>query len=196
MSDESIAAATGLSLPFIAAIRAVESGGIASQCRFEPHVFRRIHGGTVVSQLEPKIATDALRMAIRASGHVPFTPDPLRHISLSRYETDRSAFEFARGIDGAAAVRSASWGSFQVLGGHLLAIAGPDASMAVSAFDADPSGMSDRLLAHWIAANPAALAAAKRGDVDAWVQSYNGSAPGTPQHDHYAARMRTALAAA
>lgn len=173
MSDESISAATGLSLPWVRAIRAVESGGIPSAVRFEPRLFLRSR---------PDLASK-----------IPYSgaADPLDHVAA---DTNRAAFEHARTLDADVAVRSSSWGSFQVLGAHLIEIAGP-ADLAVHAFDLAPADMSDRLLVHWIEANPKALAAAKAGDVDGWVLRYNGSAIGTPQHERYAGRMRRALAA-
>jgi hypothetical protein len=208
MSDAVIFAAFPLLSPgWVRAIRAVESGGNPSAVRFEPQVFDRLVGPSrsVVVKLDPTTASEAQRAALRAQRRIPFTPDPQRHISLVSSETSREAMEFARKINDVCAVRASSFGLFQDLGRwlveadknttghHLLAISDADVDKAVADFDADPSGMSDRMLVAWLQDSPETIAAMMRGDVDAVVTHYNGSKPGTPQHDHYAARMRAAL---
>lgn len=176
MSDADIARATGIPLAFVAGIRATESGGNPRVIRFEPHLFRRYHPDAV-RVLSPTAGgwpqPDDERRAAWAAGCVPYTPGKTRAASDSRIETGREAFEHAYAIDAVAAVRSTSWGAFQVLGGHLLALFGAP-QKAVPAFDADPAGVSDRLLVQWLHANPEALDAAKRGDVDAFIHRYNG----------------------
>lgn len=169
MSDASLSSATGLSTRTIAAIRAVESGGTASAVRFEPHVFLRARPDLVRS--------------------IPYTPGATRAASSVRAETDRSAFARAFALDSANAVRSTSWGAFQVLGGHLLALASSPAA-AVALFDASPQATSDRLLLSWLEANPAALAAARAGDWLAFVQRYNGCGSNC---ERYLTRFRAAL---
>jgi hypothetical protein len=104
-----------------------------------------------------------------------------RSASSTASETVRSAFEFARKIDALVAVLASSWGSYQQLGGNFPhALERPmrnavEANAAVAAFDADPAGVSDKLLAAWLLQNEKALAAAKRGDVEEFVRRYNGA---------------------
>lgn len=172
MSDATIAAATGLAPRVIAAIRAVESGGSSSAVRFEPHVFLRTR---------PDLAS-----------RIPYTPGETSAASPVRAETARSAFDRAFALDPANAVRATSWGSFQVLGGHLLALASSPAA-AVALFDASPAPVSDRLLVSWLEANPAALAAARAGDWLTFVQRYNGCGSNC---ERYLTRFRAALGGA
>ena len=178
MSDADIVRATGIPLAFVAGIRATESNGNPSVVRFEPHLFRKYHPDAV-RVLSPTPggwpSADDERRAAWAAGCVPYTRGAKRAASDSRLETGRDAFEHAYAIDAVAAVRSTSWGAFQVLGGHLLVLFGAP-QKAVPAFDSDPAGVSDRLLVQWLHANPRALDAAKRGDVDMFIHLYNGCA--------------------
>lgn len=192
MSDSEIASRFGLALPWVQAIRAVESGSTPSAVRFEPHLFKREEPSAV--RLMPEGATDVDRGKAWRAGLVPYTHGELRAASPIRVETNRSAFERAYAISAAAAVRSTSWGSFQVLGAHLLGLHNGHPTTAVAAFDADPARESDRLLIAWLTANPKALAAAKAHDVVEWVHRYNGSTG--PAAERYIMRMRGALATA
>lgn len=151
-SDPALAAQIGIPVPVLRAIRAVESSGSASAIRFEPHVF--------------------LRARSDLADRVPYTPGP-NGPSLTRSETDRAAFERAFQLDPEQAVRSTSWGAFQVMGGLLLRIV-PDPVQAVIFFRQDPVGMSDRLLAAWFETRPAARDAAATLDFDTFANAYNG----------------------
>lgn len=177
MSDADIVRATGIPLAFVAGIRATESGRNAAVVRFEPHLFARFHPDTV-RHLDPTPAgwpaPDDERRAAWAAGCVPYTRGKTRAASDSRLETGREAFERAYAIDSVAAVRSTSWGAFQVLGAHLLALFGAP-QKAVPAFDADPLGVSDRLLVQWLHSTPRALEAAKAGRIDDFITAYNGA---------------------
>lgn len=195
MSDASIHAETGIPLPFIAGIRATESGGNAAVLRFEPHLFER-EQPDAVAVLHPTpgaafATADDERRDAWARGLVPYTPGKTRAASDSKLETGREAFEHAAKIDYAAAVRSTSWGAFQVLGSPLLSLA-KTPEEAVAAFWAAPESVSDELLVRWLHANPKALDAAKRGDIDAFITRYNGA------HDtsRYRARFDPAYVAA
>lgn len=177
MSDADIAQKTGIPLPFVAGIRACESGGNPRVVRFEPHLFRRQHADRVVV-LSPTpgaafVTADDERRDAWARGLVPYTPGRGRAASDSRLETGRDAFERAYAIDADAAVRSTSWGAFQVLGGTLLSLY-PGPARAVAAFDADPVGVSDALLVAYLRSRPVVLRAAQRGDVDRFIHYYNG----------------------
>jgi hypothetical protein len=174
-TDAELAAEAGISPPMLRAIRQVESGASPRAVRFEPHVFHRpsMTGG-------------------RYRAQVPYTPGEGRAASSVRSETERAAFERARRLDAAAAVKSTSWGSYQVLGDKLIRLYGtPDAGVA--AFDADPVTVSDRLLVAWMKSRPAAVAAARAGDFAGFARLYNGPAYYVR---HYDQRLATAFRAA
>ena len=140
-SQPQIDAANELGIPgeVIQTIEAVESGGRAAALRFEPHVFLRKR-----PDLEPII---------------PFTKGP-RGYSVTREETDQSAFEHAFELDPKAATESTSWGLYQVLGGHLIKLHGSPVA-GVDHFYADPLGVSYKLLVSWFKDSPRAVSAAR-----------------------------------
>lgn len=152
MTDAELAAAAGIPVPVVRAIRAIESSGNPRAVRFEPHLFNRF--------------TDS-----RFSSQIPYTGPGASRV---RAETDRGAFTRAFALAPREAVRATSWGLYQVLGGHLLTMAATPAE-AVSLFDADPSRTSDRLLIAWFNASPAAKRAANAGDYHTLAMRYNGS---------------------
>jgi len=179
MSDSDIVRATEIALPFVAGIRACESGGNPAVVRFEPHLFERFHPDAV-RRLDPTPGgwpqPDDERRAAWAAGCVPYTRGKTRAASDSRLETGREALEHAMAIDGVAAIRSTSFGAFQVLGGHLLHLCpGKTPALALAAFDSAPAEWSDRLLVEWLHANPRALAAAKAGRIDEFITAFNGA---------------------
>lgn len=203
MSLTDVASRTGCPIRFLVGVRAVESGGNPRAVRFEPHLFQR-HRDDLVVQI-PRDTTTAAgykqRIDIWKSGKIPYTPGRSRDgkpraASSIRDETDRLAFEAAQKLDAVTAVISSSWGSYQQLGGSFVKALGAaamtstvDANLAVAAFDADPLGVSNKLLAAWLLSNPKALAAAKADDVEEFVRRYNGGPnPG------YCAKMRKAFA--
>lgn len=204
MSLQNIAKRTGCPIRFLVGVRAVESGGNPKAVRFEPHLFKRRRPKLVVTIPRGTAGPVALkaRKAARADGKIPYTPGRMRDgtpraASSVGNETDRAAFEVAFLMDPVAAVLSSSWGLYQQLGisfaralnlgEELLTVA--DASEAVAIFDAHPQDTSNALLAAWLLANPKALAAAKKGDVEEFVKRYNGGPnPG------YCAKMRVAFA--
>lgn len=201
MSLQEVADRTGCPIRFLVAVRSVESGGNPAAVRFEPHLFKRHRADMVVDiprGTAPAVAVDR-RSQIRAQGKVPYTPGmhggKPRSASSSVEETNRAAFEFARKIDALAAVLSTSWGSYQQLGGSFPhALQTPmrneaEANAAVAAFDRDPRGVSDKLLAAWLLGNPKALDAAKAGNVEEFVRRYNGA-----DNPIYCQKMRRAFA--
>lgn len=187
MSLQDVANRTGCPIRFLVGVRAVESGGNPAAVRFEPHLFKRHLPDKVVEIPRGTLIPEAaeMRAAARNAGKVPYTPGmhggKPRSASSTASETVRSAFEFARKIDALVAVLASSWGSYQQLGGNFPhALERPmrnasEANAAVAAFDADPSGVSDKLLAAWLLQNEKALEAAKRGDVAEFVRRYNGA---------------------
>jgi len=164
-SQPQIEAANTLGLPveIVQTIEAVESGGRPAAMRFEPHVFLR---------KRPDLAAQ-----------VPFTKGP-RGYSVTRSETDQSAFEHAFELDPKAATESTSWGLYQVLGGHLIKLYESPQS-GVDHFYADPLGVSYKLLVSWFKDSPRAVAAARAKDWEKLARYYNG--PG--QVEHYGAAL-------
>ena len=202
MSLQDVANRTGCPIRFLVGVRAVESGGKPRAVRFEPHIFQRQRPELVVEIPRDTSVEEAhpQRIAAWKAGKIPYTPGRMRSgkpraASSSREETDRTAFEAARKLDAVAAVLSSSWGSYQQLGGAFKRALGldaaknaNDANAAVAAFDADPLGVSNKLLAAWLLSNPKALQAARDGNIEEFVRRYNGGVnPG------YCAKMRAAL---
>ena len=144
--------ALGIPVEVIQTIEAVESGGRPSAIRFEPHLFLR---------QKPSLVLD-----------VPFTKGP-RGFSVTRSETDQSAFEHAFELDHDAAVKSTSWGLYQVLGSHLIKAYG-SAQHGVDSFYADPLDASYKLLVSWFKGNRPALAAAREKNWVELARRYNG----------------------
>ncbi len=166
------AVSAGIPAAVLEAFRQVESNGKPAAVRFEPHIF--------------------LRLAPDLRGKVPYTRG--KYVwSTEPSETNRAAFDHAASLDAEAAVRATSWGLFQVLGAHLLDLYDEDPAAAVEAFDADPEGVSNKLVAQWFAVNPRARYAANKTPVD-WVglaRMYNG--PAYAKHGYHT-RLRKAWA--
>lgn len=179
VADARLAMSAGIPVPVLRAIRSVESGASPSAIRFEPTLFRR----------------DAPQHA----SQIPYTPSTATggpsHVAA---ETNRAAFEHAFSIDPAVAVRSTSFGSYQVLGGYLLRIVS-DPQAAVRAFDADPTTIGARMFAAWMQASPAARTYARSARFGSFACAYNGCCgrghpcvTGCANCDHYAGRMQAA----
>ena len=164
--DAVLANEAGIQVPVLRAVRAVESGASPSSVRFEPHLFRR----------------DSSR-----GNEVPYTPGATRAASDVGSETNRAAFNRAFALDPRAAVTSTSWGSYQVLGGHLLRLFGNAPARSVQEFDRAPAAVSDRILVSWMSVNPRARLAARTLDFAGFAHRYNGcSLPCT----RYATRLQ------
>lgn len=91
-------------------------------------------------------------------------------------ETSRRALEHAMTVDADVAIRSTSFGSYQVLGGYLLAAYPGDPMAAYRAFRDDPDEASDRMVAAWFKDNVRARRAANASppDFTALAKAYNG----------------------
>jgi hypothetical protein len=111
-----------------------------------------------------------------------------RSASCTGSETNRAAFERAFRLAPAEAVKATSWGSYQVLGSHLLGLYGNSPSAAVRAFDAEPMVVGERLLASWMRGNPRAQVAARAMDWAELAHRYNGCSDCTA----YVTRLREA----
>jgi hypothetical protein len=180
-------------------IRSVESGANPAAIRFEPHLYWRMRKG-----LAPGATGAQIRAAMTPAdmAAVPYTPGNTswrtanglapcridRSASCTGSETNRAAFERAFRLAPAEAVKSTSWGSYQVLGSHLLGLYGNSPSTAVRAFDAEPMVVGERLLASWMRANPRAQTAARAMDWAELAHRYNGCSDCTA----YVTRLRQA----
>lgn len=184
-TDAALARQANIPVPVLRAIRAVESGSSPSAIRFEPHVFWRMRKRLSSGATGPQI-----RAALSASdlAAVPYTPgnsewrtaNGLEPCNLSRAascvgsETNRAAFDRAFRQAPREAVAATSWGSYQVLGGHLLRIFGDDPQRSVQEFYANPEHMSERIFASWMSANPVASVLARSLDFSGFARRYNG----------------------
>lgn len=171
MTDQELATLAGIPLRILLAIRAVESSGNPRAVRFEPHLFHRDTSNRFTTSQVPWT---------RSRGPV----------SLVSSETNRAAFERAFRLDHVNAVTSTSWGPYQVLGGHLLSVRGPNPATAVAAFDANPLPVGEEMFVSWMRSGNRgrdARAAANAGDIEALAELYNGS-------QRWAAAVRRALA--
>jgi hypothetical protein len=166
---QDLADSAGIPTEVLQAILEVESSGDSSAMRFEPHLF--------------------LRARPDLKNCIPYSPQKNASWSNTRSETNREAFEFARRHDAIEAIRSSSWGAFQVLGQHLLDLADGHAGDALKAFDENPEAISEKLVAAWFAANQGARVAANELDFEALARQYNG--PHFAAHG-YDKRLRSA----
>lgn len=96
----------------------------------------------------------------------------------------RAAFESAFLIDKRAAVESSSWGEYQVLGGTGIRLYGTPAAF-LQAFEADPAGVSRRLVIEYFRRRPQAVAAANAGDWVRLTRLYNNSGEGSRWHRRF-----------
>ena len=156
LSDAQIAKRAGIPTRVLRAIRHVESRGKPSAVRFEPHLFFR-HRPDLRNQ-------------------VPYTPSE-RGYSTVRSETNRQALEHAMTLDADSAIRSTSFGSYQVLGGHLLTAYGNDPHVAYNSFRQRPREASDLMVAAWFQDNKRARKYANTKPVPDFknlARTYNG----------------------
>ncbi|MCK6528772.1 N-acetylmuramidase domain-containing protein [Myxococcota bacterium] len=145
-----VSAQTGVPADILAAILDIESGG------------RDVQRGTsdrLIVRFEPHLFKRLTGASPPADG------------------TNLAAFTAASKVDLAAAIRSASWGGWQVLGGHLLHLAGGDAERALAMTRGtrdELADVADRMAVRWWAASPRAVEAAQRRDLRAVALAYNG----------------------
>jgi hypothetical protein len=169
--DAALANEAGIPVPVLRSIRAVESGASPSAVRFEPHLFWRTKKG-----LSRGTSGAQIRAALSASdaASIPYTPGPTQAASRVASETNRAAFDRAFRVDPLVAVKSTSWGSYQVLGGFLLRIFGNDPRRAVEEFDRNPAHLSERIFASWMASSPVAQVYARSLNFAGFAGRYNG----------------------
>jgi hypothetical protein len=172
----SLADGLGVTAEILQSFVIVESGARPA-VRFEPHLAHR-------------------KLGARAAC-IPWTPKNERQPwSVIRQETSRAALDRALahhpGDDGwaAAIIESSSFGLFQVLGSHLLALFPGDPMGALAAYDDDERLISFALVSGWFLSSPRALKAAREGDLERLIRYYNG-----PKNvPAYLAKFKTALA--
>jgi hypothetical protein len=155
VNDEQLAGRLRIPVPVVTAVRHVESGPRPNPhaLRFEPRLFHHAR---------PDLAPS-----------FPYTPPKGTHD-----ETTRAAFDRALVADAHAAVLCTSFGQFQTMGSHLLAVTHLDPVRAVGAFDAAPDGLSGDLFVDFCEHNPRFLDACRKDppDFDEMALRYNGKA--------------------
>lgn len=151
-----LAADAGIPVPVLEALREVESSGKANVLRFEPHIFIR---------LRPEL-----------EAQIPYTRGRVVWSTIAT-ETDNEAFAHAYSLHKEAAVKSTSWGAYQVMGSHLLSLHDGKPDDALAEFALDPEGTSAALLARWFKHNQRARRAANSEPPNfaALALAYNGS---------------------
>ena len=185
-----ISKATGISPRLLLAFIRVESKGNPRAVRFEPHAFLSKN-----KRRRPWARPDL-------EGKIPYTPrnkkppqskDRAWYLSRKRNETNKSAFDKAFALDEEAAVKSTSFGSFQVMGEWLIK-AYKTALAGVTAYNNDPVKVSDEMVTAWINANRrfkrAALKPEASLDFVLLARYYNG--PG--QKEYYGKLLKEAYA--
>jgi D-alanyl-D-alanine carboxypeptidase len=183
-----ISKATGISPRLLLAFIRVESKGNPRAVRFEPHAFLSKN-----KRRRPWARPDL-------EGEISYTPrnkkppqskDRAWYLSRKRNETNKSAFDKAFALDEEAAVKSTSFGSFQVMGEWLIK-AYKTALAGVTAYNNDPVKVSDEMVTAWINANRrfkrAALKPEASLDFVLLARYYNG--PG--QKEYYGKLLKEA----
>jgi hypothetical protein len=169
-----LAARLGIEPAVICAFRAVESGLLPPNAlRFEPHVF--------------------LRYLPDLAGQIPYTrgdvhcPESrkgacVNFVSYVPTETGKAAFDHAFALNPGIAIKSSSFGLFQIVGFNFPSTASPaiaNYQTAPQAFlnymNEDPVAFSFEIVEVWFRANPRALQAAKTHDWLTLAMVYNGT---------------------
>ena len=159
--DEELARNAGIPVAILRAFRALETGRLpASSLRFEPHKWKKKRGTNPPKGYTPKSSKQTW--------------------SVVSSETNRAAFDAAYAIDKDLAVRSTSFGFYQVLGGKGIKIY-ETASKFWTAFLADPEKVSDEIFIAWFKGTSGAAAAANSLDFTTLAVKYNGAL----QAEHY-----------
>ena len=168
------AARLGVDVPAIKAIADVESSGVTHWAGglvpllFEAHWFGKLTGYRY-NDSHPGISSTSWNRALYRGG-------PAEYERLAE----------ARALDNDAALQSASWGAFQVMGFHWRALGYDSPTAFVSAMQT-ASGQLDAFV-RFVEADVALAGALKRHDWSDFAARYNG--PG--QVDAYAAKIAAA----
>tara|TARA_R110000824_G_scaffold347512_1_gene534273 strand:- start:106 stop:1068 length:963 start_codon:yes stop_codon:yes gene_type:complete len=167
----------GIDPSVLLAISRVESAGLGPEAlRFEPHVFLREQPGASI----PYTRGDTnCPDNWKKQGCVDF-------VSYQPEETGQAAFERAYAINPGAALRSTSFGSFQVIPFKDLSHLTENPEEFLTKFKEDPLGLSYELLEARLTSpgnKVDLLAAAKSGDWTAFAVGYNGAAQAQHGYD-------------
>jgi hypothetical protein len=139
--------------------------------RFEPHVFFRETGRTVLlpGMTEPVASQTGRRRGGQSE--------------------EWQAYETASEIDAEAAAQSTSWGIGQIMGFNHKAIGYSSAVEMVADFDARLEAQLIGMV-KFIRSNSRAYNALLRSDLPAFVDAYNGADVGTTGNNRYVSKMR------
>jgi hypothetical protein len=139
--------------------------------RFEPHVFFRKTGRTVLlpGMTEPVASQTGRRRGGQSE--------------------EWQAYETASKIDAEAAAQSTSWGIGQIMGFNYKAIGYSSAVEMVADFDARLEAQLIGMV-KFIRSNSRAYNALLRSDLPAFVDAYNGADVGTTGNNRYVSKMR------
>ena len=173
---KNLANTIGIDLPVLLAIRKVESSGRNSAIRFEPHKF-----------------LGKYRRDLRGKGVIPYKRSAKSAVDYTKKNTDKNAFLHAFSVDPVAAIKSTSWGAYQVMGSNAKkatdpiiknALSSPEGAKAfVEYFYKNPVQASDLMLVAWFkAAGKRPVNAARSKNWLKLATRYNGSrccGPGT-----------------
>jgi len=181
-----IKTASGVDVPIqlLMAFIMVESNGRTATrtlVRFEPHCF--LGATRKRSWARPDL-----------KNKIPYTPrgtNPAPYISKTRTETNRAAFDRAYKFDPTAAIRSTSFGAYQVMGTWLLKLFDNNPEKAIAAYDKDPNRASDDMAVLWWAnelkrSRFKKAIAAQPHDFVTIARHYNGSG----QKEKYGAKLK------
>jgi len=165
-----------LSIPLMMSFIKVESGSrppTRNTVRFEPHRFLGMRGKTVLrsppkgsrpdlyggqrcSRLD-KIPYDSqngtnssAEWAVHSRSKRKVLKGKDYFICKTKDQTNRGAFNRAFKLDPSQAIKSTSWGSYQVMGWALLAAYDKDPVKALTAYDKDPLTAGDMMVAAWL----------------------------------------------
>ena len=163
------AASLGIDPNILLAISRVEAGPQGAEAvRFEPHLF--LKGPNKNADIPYTRGDSDCPERRREGGCVPY-------VSYQANETDRAAFDRAYAIDPQAAVRSASFGLFQVVPFGQLSYLSEDPEEFKRKFDSDPLGLSYELLEARLSTPKNGINmvdAANNRDWTAFATAYNG----------------------
>tara|TARA_R100000005_G_C4996261_1_gene203108 strand:- start:1380 stop:2654 length:1275 start_codon:yes stop_codon:yes gene_type:complete len=167
---QDLAERLGLDPNVLLAISRVESGGIgADALRFEPHLFLKEQPNASIPYTRGD--SNCPDNWTRAGGCVPF-------VSYQPEETGQAAFEKAYAINPQAALKSTSFGSFQVIPFKELSYLSENPEQFLTKFREDPLALSYELLEARLTTPSNGvdmISAAKRGDWTAFAVGYNGT---------------------
>lgn len=182
----------GIELSLLMAVRKVESGGQTNAIRFEPHWF--------VGFNKTVLTTEEVGVFELDSNTIPYSPGSNPPVDPNYVNTHEDAFQHASTIDIISAIKSTSWGLYQVMGVNaslsedttvknaLGSVSGAEAF--VKYFYENPLAVSDEMLIAWFKHpnNLPARQAAQQDPPDflTFARTYNGPkccGPGSMNYD-------------